>query len=259
MVRLPRRWEAGASRFGREISALSSSRTVCVVEDDPAIRRGLVDTLRFAGYATLECADGDAARTTLGRAEVDLVLLDVVLPGLDGLAYVRELRAAKPRLPIIMVTARGAETDRVRGLRGGADDYVVKPFSATELLARVEAVLRRSAERPSDVGTLTLGDVVIDLDRYEVRAEEAAPTPLTEKECALLRYFARNAGRTLERDELLRCVWGLEPRGLDTRTVDMAVARIRDKCGKDSIRTVRGQGYTFGGSTGDANGAGGVS
>ena len=228
---------------------MSSSPTVCVVEDDPAIRRGLVDTLRFAGYATLECADGDSARATLGRAEVDLVLLDVVLPGLDGLEYVRELRATKPRLPIIMVTARGAESDRVRGLRGGADDYVVKPFSATELLARVEAVLRRTAERPSDVASLKFGDLVVDLDRHEVRTGDAAPTPLTEKESMLLAYFARNAGRTLDRDELLRCVWGLEPRGLDTRTVDMAVARIRDKCGRNSIRTVRGQGYTVGDHT----------
>ena len=229
-----------------EIRVLSSSPTVCVVEDDPAIRRGLVDTLRFAGYATLECADGDSARATLGRAEVDLVLLDVVLPGLDGLEYVRELRKAKPRLPIIMVTARGAEADRVRGLRGGADDYVVKPFSATELLARVEAVLRRTAERPSDVAMLKFGELVVDLERHEVRASDGVSVPLTEKESALLGYFARNAGRTLDRDELLRCVWGLEPRGLDTRTVDMAVARIREKCGKDSIRTVRGQGYAVG-------------
>jgi len=227
--------------------------TVCVVEDDPAIRRGLVDTLRFAGYEPLECADGASARATLARAEVDLVLLDVVLPGLDGLEYVQELRRSRPRLPVIMVTARGAEEDRVRGLRGGADDYVVKPFSATELLARVEAVLRRSAERPGGVETLATERGTVDFKRRELRcAEGGASVGLTEREAALLEYLARNGGRALERDELLRSVWGLDPRGLDTRTVDMAVARIREKCGKGTIRTVRGQGYALGEAPGDA-------
>ncbi|MEO0660698.1 MAG: response regulator transcription factor [Planctomycetota bacterium] len=224
---------------------MSSAGTICVVEDDPAVRRGLVDSLRFAGFGTIECPDGPSARATLARAEVDLVLLDVVLPGLDGLEYVRELRASYPRLPVILVTARGAEEDRVRGLLGGADDYVVKPFSATELLARVEAVLRRSAERPGDVSALEVENGVVDFARCELRAA-TGPLALTEKELALLAYLARNRERTIARDELLRCVWGLDPRGLDTRTVDMAVARVRDKCGKDTVRTVRGQGYVLG-------------
>lgn len=225
---------------------MASRPTVCVVEDDPAIRRGLVDTLRFAGYEPIECADGPSARATLARAEVDLVLLDVVLPGLDGLEYVRELRRSRPRLPVIMVTARGAEEDRVRGLRGGADDYVVKPFSATELLARVEAVLRRSAERPGGVATLATENGLVDFARRELRCSGGDAVGLTERESELLEYLARNGGRALERDELLRSVWGLDPRGLDTRTVDMAVARIREKCGKGTIRTVRGQGYALG-------------
>ena len=169
----------------------------------------------------------------------------MVLPGLDGREYVRELRASYPRLPVILVTARGAEEDRVRGLLGGADDYVVKPFSATELLARVEAVLRRSAERPGDVSALEVANGVVDFARCELRAA-TGPLALTEKELALLAYLARNRERTIARDELLRCVWGLAPRGLDTRTVDMAVARVRDKCGKDTVRTVRGQGYVLG-------------
>ncbi|MEL6712975.1 MAG: response regulator transcription factor [Planctomycetota bacterium] len=224
---------------------MSRTGTICVIEDDPAVRRGLVDALRFAGFGTIECSDGPSARATLARAEVDLVLLDVVLPGLDGLEYVRELRASYPRLPVILVTARGAEEDRVRGLLGGADDYVVKPFSATELLARVEAVLRRSAERPGDVSALDVANGVVDFARCELRGD-AGPVALTEKELALLAYLGRNHGRTIARDELLRCVWGLDPRGLDTRTVDMAVARVRDKCGKGTVRTVRGQGYVLG-------------
>lgn len=232
--------------------AMEYQRTICVVEDDAAIRRGLVDSLRFAGYVVLECADGASARRTLGHADLDLVLLDVVLPGLDGLDYLPELRRARPTLPVILVTARGAEEDRVRGLRTGADDYVVKPFSSSELLARVEAVLRRSAERPTDVETIRYEGGTVCFERREVRVEDAdAPRQLTETELALLRYLARHPGRAVSRDELLRSVWGLDPRGLDTRTVDMAVARLRDKLGRRDatggvVVTVRGKGYMLG-------------
>ncbi|MEM6671215.1 MAG: response regulator transcription factor [Planctomycetota bacterium] len=225
---------------------MSAKRTVCVVEDDPAIRRGLVDSLRFAGYDVLECPDGDAARRTLEFAEVDLVLLDVVLPGLDGLDFIPELRERRPLLPVIMVTARGAEEDRVRGLRTGADDYVVKPFSSTELLARVDAVLRRSAERPREVRTARYADGRIDLERREVERDDGGTEQLTEREVEVLAHLARHPGRAIERDELLRCVWGLDPRGIDTRTVDMAISRIREKLGSagaDVVQTVRGKGY----------------
>ena len=121
---------------------------ILVVEDDAAIRRGLVDALKFASYEALEAADGQAGLASALGAEVDLVLLDVLMPKMDGFTVLKELRKAKPALPVIVLTAKGEEQDRVRGLKEGADDYVVKPFSATELLARVEAVLRRSAERP---------------------------------------------------------------------------------------------------------------
>ncbi len=228
---------------------MTSPRTICVVEDDPAIRRGLVDSLEFAGFRVLACADGPSARRTLAVAEVDLVLLDVVLPGLDGLAYLPELRAARPTLPVILVTARGAEEDRVRGLRTGADDYVVKPFSSSELLARVEAVLRRSAERPSDVRELSFAGGRVDLARREVALDGVAARTLTEREADLITYLARNPGRAIEREELLRSVWGLDPRGLDTRTVDMTVVRLREKlgdAGADVVRTVRGKGYVLG-------------
>src|SRR5689334_1399735 len=153
---------------------MTSRTTILVVEDDPAIRRGIVDALKYANYGVLECADGRSAAKTAIESPIDLVLLDVMLPGRDGFSILEELRAAKPTLPVIMVTARGAENDRVRGLTRGADDYVVKPFSALELLARVEAVLRRSPERPSDVHTLRCDGRVIHLDRREIACERAA-------------------------------------------------------------------------------------
>lgn len=220
-----------------------------MVEDDVAIRRGLVDTLRFAGYSVLECQDGPTARQTLRDKDVDLVLLDVVLPGMDGLDYVPELRDAKPRLPIILVTARGAEEDRVRGLRSGADDYVVKPFSSSELLARVEAVLRRSAERPTDATGLQFGDMKVDLVRREIDRACGTTVQLSELEASVLEHLARNRTRPIERLELLRCVWHVNPRGLDTRTVDMTVARLREKLGEagpEIVVTVRGKGYMLG-------------
>lgn len=223
-------------------------RVVCVVEDDPAIRRGLVDSLTFAGYDVLECSDGESARRTLLGAELDLVLLDVVLPGASGFDLLPELRASRPTLPVILVTARGAEEDRVHGLRMGADDYVVKPFSSTELLARVEAVLRRSAERPLDVKTLRSDGITVNLERREICAPTGSPQALSEKEAEILSYLAGAPGRAISRTELLQRVWGLDPRGLDTRTVDMHVARLREKLGDSPsqprfVVTVRSKGY----------------
>ena len=190
------------------------------------------------------------------------------MPGRDGFSILEELRQAKPTLPVIMVTARGAENDRIRGLNHGADDYVVKPFSALELLARVEAVLRRSPERPSDVRTLRCNGCVIDLDRREVHEpapvragpssapsktvrahaadgleDEPARISLSEREADILRYLAANRTRAVDRDELLQRVWGLDPTNIETRTVDMHIARLREKIGEHMIETVRGKGY----------------
>jgi DNA-binding response OmpR family regulator len=223
---------------------------VLVVEDDAAIRRGLVDALRFHGCAVLEAADGAAGLSLAVESACDLVLLDVCLPRMDGIAVLGELRRSRPTLPVIMVTARGAEEDRVRGLRGGADDYVVKPFSARELLARVDAVLRRSPQRPGDVAVLRTDGRRIDLERREVTGGEA-PVQLTEHEAGILRYLAANRSRVVTRDELLQNVWGLNPRGLRSRTVDMHVARLREKVERDpaaplAVLTVRGKGYMLG-------------
>jgi DNA-binding response OmpR family regulator len=146
-----------------------------------------------------------------------------------------------------MVTARGAEEDRVRGLSDGADDYVVKPFSAKELLARVDAVLRRSPQRSPDVGVLRAGERTICLQRRQVAWPDGVTRDLTEREAGILRYLASNPGRAVDRDELLRHVWELNPRGIQTRTVDMHIARLREKLADESgeavIVTVRGRGY----------------
>ncbi len=229
---------------------------VLVVEDDAAIRRGIVDTLRYAGFDPLECDNGRAAVELALESEIDLVLLDIMLPELDGFSVLERLRRTHPTLPVIMVTARGAEKDRVRGLTDGADDYVVKPFSAKELLARVEAVLRRSPQRTQDVSRLRVDSRTIDLERREVRWPDGATRQLTEREVAILRYLAVSRDRAVDRKELLHHVWGLNPKGIQTRTVDMHIARLREKLGDDPaepriILTVRGKGYMLAGAVQD--------
>src|SRR5829696_217548 len=145
-----------------------SQKQILVIEDDPAIRRGVVDALAFAGYSTLEAGDGVEGRRQALNADCDLLLLDLVLPGRDGLDILREVRGSRPALPVIVLTARASEDDRVRGLSCGSDDYVIKPFSVRELLARVEAVLRRSPERPNNVSKVRFDGGTIDLARCEI-------------------------------------------------------------------------------------------
>jgi DNA-binding response OmpR family regulator len=226
-------------------------RSILVVEDDPAIRRGLVDALTFAGHSVIASADGEEGLAQALALQLDLVILDVILPQRSGFEVLTELRRARPTLPVIMVTAKGAEHDRVFGLEHGADDYVVKPFSARELLARVEAVLRRSAERPLDVRAVEVFGRRIDFARREITLPNGATRQISEREAELLRYLAASPQRAVARDELLRAVWGLDPTGVHTRTVDMHVARLRDKLGDDPeaprvILTVRGKGYMLG-------------
>jgi DNA-binding response OmpR family regulator len=227
-----------------------AKRTVVVVEDDPAIRGGVVDALNFRGYATVEADNGNDGLAAATRADCDLLLLDLVLPGPGGLDILREVRATRPALPVIILTARGEEGDRVAGLKLGADDYVVKPFSIKELLARVEAVLRRSAERPSDVSEVTFPGGLADLARREVRFDDGARAELSEREAEILRYFACNPGRAISREELLARVWRIDGKGMKTRAVDMHIARLREKLRDDPsaprvILTVRGKGYSL--------------
>jgi DNA-binding response OmpR family regulator len=223
---------------------------IVVVEDEPAIRRGVVDLLRASGYEVVEAPDGVKGLAEASRPDVDLVLLDLMLPRKDGLEVLRELRQFRPAVPVIVLTARGTEEDRVRGLKMGADDYVVKPFAARELLARVEAVLRRALGQTAMVGRARLGHAVIDLERREVSWGEGRRGELSETECAVLAFLVAHRKRAVSRDELLSRVWGIEPAGLETRTIDMHIARLRtklrDPSGKptpEAILTVRSHGY----------------
>jgi DNA-binding response OmpR family regulator len=238
---------------------------VVVVEDEPAIRRGVTDALRISGYTVSEAADGDAGLETALRRDAGLVLLDLLLPRRDGLEVLAELRKTRPNLPVIILTARGSEDDRVRGLKMGADDYVVKPFSARELIARVEAVLRRASTRDAAITGARLGKAKLDLQRREVQWPGGARGELSETEAAILAYLLAHRDRTVTRDDLLVSVWGIPPHGLETRAVDMHIARLRaklrDPSGKptpEAVVTVRARGYMAGPDLVpvEANGAG---
>jgi two-component system, OmpR family, alkaline phosphatase synthesis response regulator PhoP len=225
---------------------------VLVIEDDAAIRRGLVDALRFESYHVFEAATAKDGVESALAVDCDLILLDLRLPGGDGLSVLKQVRASKPTLPVIILTARGDEADRIAGLRLGADDYVVKPFSVKELMARIAAVLRRSPARPLDIRRIAFPDMKMEVDllRRELRFQTGERAELSDMEVDFLRYLAANPSRAISRDELLRHVWHIEPRGSDTRTVDMHVARLREKfCDNGAqprlLLTVRGKGYMF--------------
>lgn len=221
---------------------------VLVVEDDDSIRRGLADALSYSGYTVHDAPDGLAGLELAMGTDADLVLLDIMMPKMDGLEVLAELRKVKPAQPVIFLTARGEEYDRVQGLKLGADDYIVKPFSIDELIARVEAVLRRSPGRPTSRSAVTIAGRVIDFERREVALPGGIRRSFTEREIEVLGFLSTNAGRAVSRDELLQRVWGLDPRGTHTRTVDMTIARLRETLDDDPsspsvIRTVRGKGY----------------
>lgn len=224
------------------------SATILVIEDDAAIRRGVLDALKFAGHTTLEAPDGDKGMKLALSAHFDLLLLDLVLPHASGFDILKALRRERPGTPVIILSARGEENDRVRGLKLGADDYVVKPFSVRELLARVEAVLRRAPERQPVAETLTLDGATIDFGASVASFQNGERTELSEREREVLRYLALNRGRPVSREELLQRVWKIEGRVMETRTVDMHVANLRSKLRDDAdaprlIVTVRGKGY----------------
>jgi len=224
-------------------------KTLLVIEDDHAIRRGVCDALRFAGYEVLEAAEGSAGMAQALRAKFDLLLLDLVLPNYSGFEILEALKQQLPGTPVIILSARGEEADRVKGLKLGADDYVVKPFSVRELLARVEAVLRRSPERPAPVAQLKLEDSTVDFARLEIRFEDGQRAELSEREVELLHYFAAHRGRAISREELLLRVWRIEPQNhSESRTIDMHIANLRAKLRDEAaaprlLLTVRGKGY----------------
>ena len=224
-----------------------SNKCILTIEDDPAIRRGIVDSLKATGYVVWQAERADSGAEAALAKPCDLVLLDLVLPGGDGLSVLQTIRREKPTLPVIILTARGEETDRVKGLKLGADDYVVKPFSVDELLARVEAVLRRSPARATTNPRLNLPAGDVDWTSREIKSASGNQS-LSERELALLEYLARHPGRPIDRDELLRGVWQIDAKGVTTRTVDMHIARLREKLQAaagtaEVIKTVRGRGY----------------
>ena len=198
----------------------------------------------------LESGDGTEGLKLATQSSYDLLLLDLALPGTPGLEILRELRKVRPTQPVIILTAKGDESDRVQGLKQGADDYVVKPFSIKELMARVEAVLRRTPERPNEIGQLDFAHGTIDFERRELRYSDDSRAELSEKEADLLQYLAANSGRAISRDELLSSVWHLSPKGISTRTIDMHIARLREKLrdnksAPELLLTVRGKGYMW--------------
>ncbi len=214
--------------------------TVLVVEDEHNIATVVRIALERDGHRVVAVRTGEEALAELPRHPVGLVVLDIGLPGMDGLEVCRRIRAGSS-LPIIMLTARDEEADRVVGLELGADDYVSKPFSPRELAARVKAVLRRSAVAPS-ADTVAVGEVTLSRSRHEVRVGDR-PVQLSSNEFNLLAFLMENAGFVFSRDALLEHVWGLEFPG-GTRTVDQHVAQVRSKLGLPGfIETVRGAGY----------------
>ncbi|WP_448615437.1 winged helix-turn-helix domain-containing protein [Modestobacter sp. URMC 112] len=221
---------------------------VLVVEDEESFSDALSYMLRREGYETVVAADGVGALAEFDRAGADIVLLDLMLPGLSGTEVCRSLRA-RSSVPIIMLTAKDGEIDKVVGLELGADDYVTKPYSARELLARIRAVLRRGTDpEPTADTSLTAGPVRLDVERHVV-AVDGHPVALPLKEFDLLELLLRNAGRVLTRGQLIDRVWGADYVG-DTKTLDVHVKRLRAKIEPDPanpryLLTVRGLGYKF--------------
>jgi DNA-binding response OmpR family regulator len=220
---------------------------ILIVEDEPAMQLGLKDNLELEGYQIVTAADGEVGLQTLQTGSFDLVLLDVMLPKLSGFDVCKKARAAGISTPIILLTARGEEIDKVLGLEFGADDYITKPFSVRELLARVKALLRRSSNGDQKNSTLTtIGKLTLDFNSF--RAEEnGVEVKLSHKEFEILSYLYKNKNQLVSRYQLLENVWGYEE-AITTRTVDNFIARLRQKAEVSPnhpkiILTVHGSGY----------------
>jgi DNA-binding response OmpR family regulator len=224
------------------------SGRILIVEDEPALVLTLSDRLRAEGYEVESAETGDLGVRRAREGSFDLVLLDVALPGKNGFDVLRDLRQQRVATPVVMLTARGQVLDRVLGLKLGADDYLPKPFDMMELVARVEAVLRRRAAAPDGAGSYSFGDVRVDFRRAEVQ-KGGALVELSSLEFKLLRHFVEHKGALVTRRELLEHVWGY-PGVLQTRTVDVHVASLRQKIERhpakpEHIITVHRMGYRF--------------
>lgn len=231
----------------------SEPKTIVIVDDEPQVRAMLESYLAREGFATSGAGSGEMMQQILSRTTADLVILDVILPGEDGLEIARRLRRTNPDIGIIMLTAKGDEIDRVVGLEVGADDYISKPFSLREVLARVKSVLRRAPRstttRPSSSGIVAFDEWRLDIDRRRLSSASGQDVPLSPGEFALLRAFIEHAGRVLSRDTLIELTRGYGADALD-RAIDVQVTRLRHKIeinprAPQIIKTVRGGGYTF--------------
>ena len=229
-------------------SARQATAKILVVEDEPTMVAGLRDNFEFEGYQVITAHDGVEGLQRALDESPDLVVLDVMMPRMSGLEVCKQLRAKRGSIPIIMLTARGQEVDKVVGLELGADDYVTKPFSIRELLARVKAVLRRTSVVPKDQDRRSFGEVEVDLRKCRVLKSGKA-IDISSKEFELLKYFIVHSGETLSRDRLLEDVWGYDNYPT-TRTVDTHLVRLRQKLEPNPDQpqyflTVHGTGYRF--------------
>lgn len=224
-------------------------RHILVAEDDEAIRRSLQDALEGAGYAVETAADGEAALAVLLSRPVDLALLDVNMPVVSGFKLLKIMARECPGIPSIILTARGEEQDRVKGLELGADDYVVKPFSVAELLARIAAVLRRYPGKAHVAAAeLAFPGGRLNGEAQTAEMDDGSTTTLTEREFALFRYFLSHPDRTISQEELLLRVWGIQGQAEKTRTVAVTLARLKEKIGPaaaERFENVRGRGYKW--------------
>jgi len=223
---------------------------ILIVEDEANLREGLVDLLRSEGHLVEAVADGEAALDKGSDPSIQLMLLDLMLPKLDGIEVCKRLRELRPNLQILMLTARGSEDDKVNGLDAGADDYVTKPFSLKELVARINALGRRAESAELESGLIDAKGCRIDLGRCIATLENGDKINLTAREASILRWLYQHRSRAVSRAELLEVVWGT--RGdLQTRTVDMTIANLRHKVEVDPsnprlVVTVKGVGYAWG-------------
>ncbi len=222
--------------------------SILVVEDDPSIARGLTQNLRFEGYSVQHAIDGQTGLEMAVSKPPDLLLLDVMLPRLNGFEVLRELRRLDLEIPVIMLTAKAEEIDKIRGLDLGADDYITKPFALAELLARVRAVLRRKRRYDKKNERVTFGDAEVDFAAARATFKGEA-VKLTARELELIKLFVEREGQALTREEIVRRVWGYDYEGTD-RTLDNFVSRLRQKLEHDPadpkhFLTVRGIGYQF--------------
>ena len=228
---------------------MEQKASILVVEDEEKIRLALVDFLEFHGFRIVEALDGLQAEQAVAGGQFDLILLDLMLPKISGEQLCSKWRQKGLQTPIIMLTAKGQEHERVGGLNLGADDYITKPFSLEELLARINAVLRRTDPARAVGQTFAFADLNVDIPALKVR-RKGRDMEISKREAAIIQYFAANPNRVIDRDELYKEVWNETMTDLGTRTVDMHIAKLRSKIEPNAadpqiIKTVRGAGYKY--------------